>query len=651
MFLRGARRGVLAMVAACVLTRAPTARGQTCTGDCDGSGTVTIAELLTMVNIALGNAPVSACAAGDADHNGSIMVNEILLAVTAALGGCRASLSGTVSMGAPVANATVSVKDRTGSSVTATTDAQGTYAADVTGLMPPFLLRVDAPDRPLFSVGVHAGVANVTPITDLIVRTFYRVLAADAGSAFDNLSTAVPLPSADTLHIMSTALLDILGRWLANAGVEADTFDPIQTPFRADGTGVDAVLGRMVESADGSSLSLRDDMVGVSQRTTFSVDTVAGSLTATTAATSTSGTTSSIVTTLLPVSAPVQEALRQAQALLAQFTETVNRRGQALTDADLLQGLASDYLNDGDDRAISAAETADFLRGKTILAADPIRILAYNDPDKVIRLLVRLRVVVAATETDSMVELSFKSVNGTWVSSGNRRLAKIDLQAENRLDLGATSSSGFQKTLNVQVQAPVATITAVTISGGGVFDADALINTGQIVVTRVHPTPTTTLDIQRATFSITSSALSAFPEPGTQFAVTVVPVVGDPVSYVIATAATTTDTISLSGPAGSRLADAKLGQPLNVSWTLPTTFPAKRISLAGLVLTAVPGSGATGFACQVGPPIVIGPTTVSATITLPATCNGQAVVSANLYLAIDGPNGERITIVDTFQDS
>jgi hypothetical protein len=57
-------------------------------GDCDGSGDVTVNEIISMVNIALGNAPLSACTAGDADGSGDITINEIIAAVKKALSGC-----------------------------------------------------------------------------------------------------------------------------------------------------------------------------------------------------------------------------------------------------------------------------------------------------------------------------------------------------------------------------------------------------------------------------------------------------------------------------------------------------------------------------------------------------------------------------------
>ena len=60
-----------------------------CAGDCNGSGQVTVAQLVALVNIALGNADSTSCPAGDRNHDGLITVNEIVEAVNVALSGCR----------------------------------------------------------------------------------------------------------------------------------------------------------------------------------------------------------------------------------------------------------------------------------------------------------------------------------------------------------------------------------------------------------------------------------------------------------------------------------------------------------------------------------------------------------------------------------
>jgi len=59
-----------------------------CVGDCNSDGQVTVDEILTMVNIALGDTPVTTCEAGDANHDGEITIDEILTAVSNALNGC-----------------------------------------------------------------------------------------------------------------------------------------------------------------------------------------------------------------------------------------------------------------------------------------------------------------------------------------------------------------------------------------------------------------------------------------------------------------------------------------------------------------------------------------------------------------------------------
>jgi hypothetical protein len=65
-----------------------TATAVPCRGDCNGDGEVTVDEILTMVNIALGNARLLDCEAADANHDGHITIDEILTAVNNALNGC-----------------------------------------------------------------------------------------------------------------------------------------------------------------------------------------------------------------------------------------------------------------------------------------------------------------------------------------------------------------------------------------------------------------------------------------------------------------------------------------------------------------------------------------------------------------------------------
>ena len=59
-----------------------------CIGDCNADRVVTVAELLTLVNVALDQSVIDTCAAGDAGSDGRVEISEIIAAVDRALNGC-----------------------------------------------------------------------------------------------------------------------------------------------------------------------------------------------------------------------------------------------------------------------------------------------------------------------------------------------------------------------------------------------------------------------------------------------------------------------------------------------------------------------------------------------------------------------------------
>lgn len=59
-----------------------------CTGDCDGSGTVSIDDLISGVDVALGKAPGGDCAAADSDGDGQVTIDELIASVNSVRGGC-----------------------------------------------------------------------------------------------------------------------------------------------------------------------------------------------------------------------------------------------------------------------------------------------------------------------------------------------------------------------------------------------------------------------------------------------------------------------------------------------------------------------------------------------------------------------------------
>src|SRR5262245_12577398 len=87
----------------CVVTLAAPAWGQACTGDCDGDGEVSIAELITGVNISLGNAELDTCDVFDADENGQADIYELIAAVGNSLNGCTAGPPNKANKSGPIA--------------------------------------------------------------------------------------------------------------------------------------------------------------------------------------------------------------------------------------------------------------------------------------------------------------------------------------------------------------------------------------------------------------------------------------------------------------------------------------------------------------------------------------------------------------------
>jgi YVTN family beta-propeller protein len=69
-------------------TMTPTAEATACVGDCDDDTEVTVDEVLTLVNIALGQDEPGSCGPGDMNGDDQITVDEILAAVSRALQGC-----------------------------------------------------------------------------------------------------------------------------------------------------------------------------------------------------------------------------------------------------------------------------------------------------------------------------------------------------------------------------------------------------------------------------------------------------------------------------------------------------------------------------------------------------------------------------------
>jgi hypothetical protein len=70
-----------------------------CTGDCDDSATVAVNELITCVNVSLGQQPLASCAVCDANGDQQVAINELIGSVNIALGVAPCLPAGTPTAG------------------------------------------------------------------------------------------------------------------------------------------------------------------------------------------------------------------------------------------------------------------------------------------------------------------------------------------------------------------------------------------------------------------------------------------------------------------------------------------------------------------------------------------------------------------------
>ena len=190
----------------------------------------------------------------------SVTSNLATLSVTTAV-------EGTAATGAPLADASVSLRDARGQYAAASADAGGHYSIPVAGMSAPFLLKVQTPDgRVLYGMAAAPGTANLDPYTDILVREWYALRGGSPEAGF--VGTA-GLPDAKGMQALDKTLTGALGGALGAAGLDVRHFSLLSTPFDADHTGFDQVLDQSrVDAAaghiemPGAVITLRLDRAG-----------------------------------------------------------------------------------------------------------------------------------------------------------------------------------------------------------------------------------------------------------------------------------------------------------------------------------------------------------------------------------------------------
>jgi len=154
----------------------------------------------------------------------------------------KQSINGTAAVGKAISNANLVIKVKDGSKKQGTTNNDGKFQIDITGLNGPFLMRVErANGGALFSIAAGGGTSNIHPFTDLIIRNWFKVQGLDIEAEFDGDLAAALLPTVEDINAIKQAIKDIIALTLVEFSLSAE-LDLITTGFDADGTGFDAYL-------------------------------------------------------------------------------------------------------------------------------------------------------------------------------------------------------------------------------------------------------------------------------------------------------------------------------------------------------------------------------------------------------------------------
>ena len=158
-------------------------------------------------------------------------------------------ISGTAAAGKAISASEVTLKSKKGTKKTQQTDADGKFSIDVTDLESPYLIRVkDSANHYYYSVATVSPtennpneIANIHPVSDLIIRNWYKVKGSDVEMEFDNDQALANPPTESEIDLIKQALAAILSELFASFNLP-DNFDLIKTAFDADGQNFDRLL-------------------------------------------------------------------------------------------------------------------------------------------------------------------------------------------------------------------------------------------------------------------------------------------------------------------------------------------------------------------------------------------------------------------------
>lgn len=380
-------------------------------------------------------------------------------------------ISGVAAAGAPVVG-TVFVKGANGAVVSSSIGIDGSYSLDVEDLTSPYILRAEGTVKGksigMYSAGVTEGNINITPVTDFIIRNALKGRAEDAYSNWG--------PDSITREAIEEAEADVRAQLapLLNAAGVPSGIDLIGSEFKADRTGLDAVLNALSISYSGNTATVRNNYTGSSYTDDITkVNDGAGLPESDTATTRQVFTDASAINAFWASLEDLCRSTPSSSAIIDWFEEHV----------------AEDYLDDGQNKEQVIDEwLEDLEEGDT-----PIKIsAAIVEIDEIFlpytkRYKVR---VLSYDEREWDYEELYMVYNGSeWLWQGNRRWLGCFVEARASLTVSAAGSSSFSTGFDIEVDgddnyAYNRGVRSVSVTGPGLPAGGLIFQQGKPTISR-----------------------------------------------------------------------------------------------------------------------------------------------------------------------
>ena len=157
---------------------------------------------------------------------------------------------GTAGDGVPIAGAHVTVTDASGATAITTTDSGGCYRTKITGFVSPLIVKVVKANGDVYhsltTQPVLPGSFQTINLSGLTDKIASDVAKAGGGNGSAQLK---PQHIENNLSVISESITEIkamLATVIEKAGLDATTFDPLNTPFVTNRAGYDNVLDNTV---------------------------------------------------------------------------------------------------------------------------------------------------------------------------------------------------------------------------------------------------------------------------------------------------------------------------------------------------------------------------------------------------------------------